>query len=164
MAVTEQNGTEYGNTVASPPVLNETATEHGRVRLGQFTHAQDGAGSDTSTVNIFRLPPGRVRVLLALSYVEFSALGASTTMDLGHAAYTDLSGTAVAADADDLSADIDVSSAGSGYFAASSQLTAGLGDSKLFDSRDGVLLFLTINDAGIPDAATVAGQIVYVVD
>ena len=83
MAVTTQNSTEYGNTVATPVVNNPTSDMHGRLRVAFFTHDQSGAGDATSSVAICKLPAGRVRLLLGSSFIYANWTTASATLDLG---------------------------------------------------------------------------------
>lgn len=161
MAVTTQNSTQYGNTQASPPVMNATHEAHGRLRLARFSFTQDGAGDAGSIARLIELPKGAVRAILPLSRVAFSAMGASRTMDLGFEAYyaTDGSGE-VTADPNALDDGVDVSSAGSVIPAG----TVGGDETYLFESLDGVVLTAQINDGTIPDGATIQGHIVYVMD
>jgi len=147
------NSTQYGNTVAVPPVMNAVHEAHGRVRVAAFDYTQSGAGTAGDYVNLVKLPAGAIRVLSV--YVAFSAFGASRTLDLGYGAYTALSnGATVAADADGISANTDISGAGSVTSVANDQVS----------STDGVLVTAQVNDGTLPDAATLNGYVLYVVD
>ncbi len=162
MAVTTENSTEYANSVASPPVMNKTADWHGRMRLMFFEFTQGAAAGDaTSIARLVKLPAGKVRVILPLSRIAFSALGAARTMDLGWEAYNDDDGyNAVLADPNGLDDGVDVSAAGSVNPAG----TVGGDETYLFESAEGVVLTAQINDGTLPVAATLQGYIVYVVD
>ncbi|MBF0284886.1 MAG: hypothetical protein HQL51_10560 [Magnetococcales bacterium] len=161
MAVTNESSTQIANIEAIPPVYLETNENHGRLRVAFFDFTQgDAAGDATSTARLCKLPGGKVRILLPLSYVHHSALGAARTIDLGHEAYVQPDGTAVAADPDDLDADVDGSAAGA-YVPAG---TLGTHETKIFESRDGVILTAQVNDATLPAAATLSGFFVYVQD
>lgn len=162
MAVTNQSSTEYTAQTASPPTVQETTVIHGRVRFAKVTHTQDGAGDATSTVDLIKLPAGRVRLLGPLCQLRFSAFGAARTLDVGWTAYTDIDGAAVVADADGLDDGIDVSSAGTMPLGTNTAVTDG--DTYEFESDDGVVLQATVLGGTIPDAATIKGFIAYVVD
>lgn len=161
MAVTTENSTQYANFIASPPVLADANEYAGRMRIANFNFTQGAAAGDaTSTATLVKLPAGKVRVYLNLSIVNVSALGAARTADLGWQAYTNRAGTAVAADPNGLDDGVDVSSA----VAYNPIGTIGGNETKEFDSRDGVVIDLQINDGTIPAAATVDGYLVYVND
>ena len=102
MAVTTQKSTEYTNATATPVTLNEANVYHGRVRIAYFTHDQDGVGDAGSSVALCSLPAGKVKVLLSQSKAYVNWTTGSATLDLGWDAYTNISGTAVAADPGEL--------------------------------------------------------------
>ena len=160
MAVTNQKSDQITNLEASPPVIENSHNLHGRLRVAYFSHTQSGAGDANSTVKVAKLPPGKCRLLGALSRIEHNWSVATVDMNVGWAAYTDLDGAAVAADADGLDAAIDVDSAGA--IAIGSAL--GTADSKVFESRDGVDIELQAVAAGLADGDTVEGYLVYVMD
>ena len=114
MAVTTQKTTEYTNATASPVTLNEAHAYHGRVRIAYFSHDQDGAGDATSSVALFALPAGKVKVLLSASKAYVNWTTGSATLDLGWDAYTDIDGDAVAADPNGLVDGLNVDTVG--YF------------------------------------------------
>jgi hypothetical protein len=161
MAVTTEYSTEYAaavNATQTPVMVNQW---HGRLRIQTFNFTQGAAAGDaTSLAVLCKLPPGKCRIILPLSYVGASAMGTSRTMDLGHLAYSDLDGDAVAADPDDLDADIDVSAATT----TTPGGTLGAGENKLYESQDGVSITAQINDGTIPAAATITGFFAYVID
>lgn len=160
MAVTTQYSTELGNVDNTVPVsVNEVANWDGQVQIRTFTFTQSGAGDANSLAYLVKLPAGRVRVLGALSRIQFAAFGTGRTLDVGHAAYTESDGTAVAADEDDLDAAVDVSAAGSA--ALGTALGAGTGDSKIFDSRSGVQIQAKVESGTIPDGTKLTGYIAF---
>ena len=161
MALTNEASVELGNVEASPPVANPVHAWHGRVRIARFDFTQGAAAGDAgSSARLIRLPAGRVRVLLALSRIAFSAMGTARTMDLGWEAYTDDNGTAVAAAAAGLDAAVNVAAAGS----VNPSGTVGGDETVLFASESGVVIAATINGGTIPAAATLKGYLLYVVD
>jgi len=161
MAVTTEQSTEYALTQAVPAKVPASHQLHGRMRIAFFAFTQgSSAGDATSTATLVKLPAGKVRLMNRLSYIGFSALGASRTLDLGWQAYTDDNGDAVAADPNGLDDGVDVSSAGSVIPGG----TIGTHETKLFESQAGVVIDAQINDGTIPAAATLMGHLVYVVD
>ncbi len=160
MAVTTQKGDQVTNLDATPPVVENTANMHGRMRIAYFSHTQSGAGDANSTVEVVRLPAGKVRLLGALSRIEHNWTVSTVDMNVGWAAYVDIDGTAVVADPNGLDAAIDVDSAGT--IAVGSVL--GTADTKLFESQSGVSIELQAVAAGLADTDTVEGYLVYVVD
>lgn len=159
MAVTTQKSTQLTNLDATPPVIEETADYAGRLRVAYFSATQSGAGDATSSVEIVRLPPGRVTLLGRLSNIEHDWTTALATMDVGWDAYTEPDGTAVAADPNGLDDGIDVDTAGETTIG--SIVAAGR---KQFDSQGGVSIRLTSQDVALADASTAEGYLVYVLD
>lgn len=162
MAVTTENSTQYANTQADPRVMNPTHEAHGRVRIARFNFTQGASAGDAGSIaRLVKLPKGKVRVILPLSRVAFSAMGASRTMDLGWEAYRADDGSGdVAEDPNGLDDGVDVSSAGSVIPGG----TLGGDETALFESLDGVVLTAQVNDGTIPAAATLDGYVAYVMD
>lgn len=160
MAVTAQKSTQLTNAEAVPVVRTHGVDLSGKLRVAYFDFTQDGAGDATSTVDLVELPNGRVRVYPELSHIKFSAFGASRVLDIGYLAHTDQNGDAVSADTDYFATDVDVSSAGTAKL--SEALDAAT--TKLFQSRDGVVIQANVAGGTIPDAATLSGFVVYAMD
>ena len=167
MAVTNENSVQYNNAVADPKVQNETNDWHGRLRIARFSFKQGqfadtpAAGDAGSTARLVRLPPGRCRVLLAMSRIAVSAFGASRTLDLGWQAYNDLDGNAVVADPNGLDAADTTAAAGGNYSPVG---TVGGDETFQFLSRDEVVIEATVNGGTIPVDATIDGYLVYLKD
>jgi len=159
MAVTTQKSTQLTNLDALPPVLEDSADYAGRLRVAYFAATQDGAGDATSSVEVVRLPPGRVTLLGRLSNIEHAWTTASATMDVGWDAYTEPDGTAIAADPNGLDDGIDVDTAGETTIG--SVVAAGR---KQFDSNTGVSIRLTSEDEILADTNTAEGYLIYIVD
>ena len=155
MAVTTQETTEYTNQTANPVVVADSIDLGGRVNFANLTFTQSGAGDAGSSVALIELPPGKIRILGGLSRLFVSALGAARVMKIGYDAYTDQSGTSVAADDDALDASVDVSAKVDFALGTASKGTLQL------DSRDGIVIRATVTGGTIPDAATIGGQIAY---
>ena len=161
MAVTNENSTQYANAVADPKVQNETNDWHGRLRIARFTFTQGAAAGDAnSTARLVRLPPGRCRVFMGLSYLHASAFGAARVLDIGWQAHTDLDGIAVVADPNGLADNIDVAAAGEKTVTG----TIGLDETKQFLSRDEIVIEAQVAGGTIPAGATLSGYFVYVKD
>jgi len=157
MAVTNENSDQIDRLEAVPskPV---NPIDHATLKYLFFEFTQGAAAGDAgSTAALVKLPPGEVRVFNDLSRIYSSAMGSGRTMDIGHEAYTEQDGDAVAADPDDLDANVDVSAA----VAFNIGGTVGTHETKVFNSRDGVILTAQVNDGTMPAAATISGYIVY---
>jgi hypothetical protein len=167
MAVTTQYSTEYDQVyVDQPPSMLNTTEIHGRVRVAYVTCVQSGAGDATSSFALFKLPPGRVRLLLGSSFLYVNWTTGSATLDLGWDAYTNLSGTAVSADPDGLLDGLDVDAVGlrSGEDLVTLAAIQALGGSKVFESKEGVIIRATSQDVAIADGDDLVGHFMYVVD
>jgi hypothetical protein len=88
------NSIQYAKTQSTPSVKLNTNELAGRVRVA---FAEYEAATEQSTITMFTIPNG-ARLLSAT--VSHDALGGSTTLSVGNAAYTDADGTAVALDVD----------------------------------------------------------------
>ena len=169
MAATIQNTTEYANTVATPPVMNQPTEDHGRMRIKYFKHTQSGAGdAATSSVTLCKLPAGKVRMILALSRVYVNWTTSSANIDLGWDAYTSgasgTEGDTIAADTDGLVDNLPVDSVGYFNFEGGLATTKALGGTYVFESQAGVIIRATSQAAALADGDVIAGYIVYVVD
>jgi hypothetical protein len=162
MAVTAEKGDQITNTEASPTVLEDTTSLHGRMRIAFFSHTQVAAGDANSTVEVVKLPAGKVRVLFQSSRIEHNWTVATVDMNVGWQAYTDNDGEAVVADPNGLDAAVDVETAG--IITPGSAIAAGAGKTMVFNSLSGVTLELQAVAAGLNIGDTAQGYFVYVVD
>ena len=167
MAVVTEESTQFENVFTDVPAnLNDTVDWHGRMRIAFFDANNVTGGDATSSLAVIKLPPGKIRLVLPASSLYVNWTTASATMDIGWDAYTDLDGSAVAADPDGLADGIDVDVAGfftGGVLAALAGLTA-TGGTKVFESKDGVTIRLTCQDVALAANDDVAGYFVYVQD
>jgi hypothetical protein len=159
MAVTNQKSAQVTALDNNTGALN-VSDYKGKLRFLFFSHVQSGAGDATSTVDLVKLPAGKIRLVMPLSRIYRSAFGASRVLDIGWTAYTDQNGAAVAAAPAGLVNDLDVSAAGN----SNPTGVVGEHETKEFDSRDGVLLQAVVAGGTIPDGAKVSGYLVYVQD
>ena len=81
------NSTQYAKTVAASPSKISTTELHGRVRVA---YADFTSAAAQETINMFKLPDG-ARIIGGR--VNHAALGSSTTLSIGHAAYVNAAGT-----------------------------------------------------------------------
>ena len=163
MAVTTQKSTEYTNATATPVTLNEANVYHGRVRIAYFTHDQDGVGDAGSSVALCSLPAGKVKVLLKSSNAYVNWTTSSATLDLGWDAYTNISGTAVAADPDGLVDGLDVDTVGYQSLEGALAGIKATGGTYTFESQSGVIIRATSPTAMV-DGDDLVGYLLYVVD
>ena len=146
------NSTQYAKTVAASPSKISTTELHGRVRVAYADFTADAA---QETINMFKLPDG-ARIIGGR--VNHAALGSSTTLSIGHAAYTQADGTAVAADVDEYKA----AAASTSVSAANIAATTALGENSLVDAPDG--LIVTATTAGGDATGLITVQMTYVLD
>jgi hypothetical protein len=121
----------------------------------EINHTEVVAGDATSVQRLCWIPPGLYRLKRDLSFIRFSAFGASRTLHIGWEAYQDKDGVAVAVSAAGLNSGIDVSAAGVAN--VGTVLTVGYKD---FESKAGVWIFSTTNVGTIPVGATIDGSLV----
>lgn len=146
------NSTQYAKTVAASPSKISTTELHGRVRVAYADFTADAA---QETINMFKLPDGARIIGGRLNH---AALGSSTTVSVGHAAYTQADGTVVALDVDEYKAAASSASATGSAIAA----TTALGENSLVDAPDG--LIITATTAGANATGLITVQMTYVLD
>ena len=146
------NSTQYAKTVAASPSKISTTELHGRVRVAYADFTAAGA---QETINMFKLPDG-ARIIGGR--VNHAALGSSTTLSIGHAAYDNAAGTTVAADVDEYKAAAASTSLTSFNIAA----TTALGENSVVDAPDG--LIVTATTAGANATGLITVQMTYVLD
>jgi len=146
------NSTQYAKTVAASPSKISTTELHGRVRVA---YADFTSAAAQETINMFKLPDGARIIGGRLNHAN---LGTSTTVSVGHAAYTQADGTVVALDVDEYKAAASSASA-TGSAVAS---TTALGENSLVDAPDG--LIVTATTAGANATGLITVQMTYVLD
>ena len=146
------NSTQYAKTVAASPSKISTTELHGRVRVAYADFTADAA---QETINMFKLPDGARIIGGRLNHAN---LGTSTTVSVGHAAYTKADGTVVALDVDEYKA----AAASTSVSAANIAATTALGENSLVDAPDG--LIVTATTAGGDATGLITVQMTYVLD
>jgi hypothetical protein len=147
------NSIQYAKTQSTPSVKLDTNELTGRVRVA---FAEYEASAEQSTINMFVLPNG---ARIVRSRLAHDAMGGSTTISVGHAAYVSADGDAVALDVDEYLA-ATVSTGAVGHDVAN---TIALGENSVVDANeDGLLVTATI--AGGNGTGTVQLSMFYVLD
>ena len=146
------NSVQYAKTVDTPSVKISTTELHGRVRVAYADFTAAGA---QETINMFKLPDG-ARIIGGR--VNHAALGSSTTLSIGHAAYDNAAGTTVAADVDEYKA----AAASTSVSAFNVAATTALGENSVVDAPDG--LVVTATTAGANATGLIEVQMTYVLD
>jgi hypothetical protein len=147
------NSIQYTKIVSVPSEKVDTNELSGRVRIA---FAEYEASAEQSTVTMFTIPNG-ARILSGS--VSYDALGASTTIAVGHGAYTDSSGATVALDVDEYKAAAASTSAATVVAAD----TMALGRNSVVDAdEDGIPVTVTL--AGADGTGTIQLQMLYVKD
>ena len=163
MAVTTQNSVEYANRISDPVVKAGTIADKGKLRTLAFTHNQVGVGDAGSTVTLGKLPAGKVKIIGGLSRFYCNWTASSQTVDLGWEAYTDNTGTAVAADPDGMLDGLDVDTVGYFTMEGNTAATKLLGGNHTFDSQNGITIVMKAVGA-LANDDDLAGTITYIVD
>ena len=146
------NSVQFAKTVDTPSVKISTTELHGRVRVA---YAEFTAAGAQETINMFRLPDG-ARIIGGR--VNHAALGSSTTLSIGHAAYVNAAGTTVALDVDEYKA----AAASTSLTSFNIATTTALGENSLVDAPDG--LIVTATTAGANATGLITVQMTYVLD
>lgn len=125
----------------------------GRVRIAYGSYT---AAAEQSDIHMFNLPNG-ARILDG--ELVHAALGSSTTLSVGHAAYSNAAGTAVAADVDEFKA----AAASTSITTVGCALTAALGKNSVVDA-DATGLPVTVSLAGANGTGLIELTMTYVID
>ena len=147
------NSKQYAKTVSTPSVKLATNELTGRVRVA---FAEYEASAEQGTINMFVLPTG---ARIVRSRNAHDALGSSTTLSVGHAAYVTAAGVAVVADVDEYLA----ATASTGAVGHDVANTIALGENSVTDANeDGVTITVTM--AGGNCTGTIQLSMFYVLD
>ena len=146
------NSVQYAKTQDTPSVKISTTELHGRVRVAYADFTADAA---QETINMFKLPDG-ARIIGGR--VNHAALGSSTTLSIGHAAYVNAAGTTVALDVDEYKA----AAASTSLTSFNIATTTALGENSVVDAPDG--LIVTATTAGANATGLITVQMTYVLD
>ena len=143
------------NSRATPAVMNQANELGGRIRVAHGTYEASSLASG-DVIEMFVLPNGARLLEGSLAH---DALGSSTTLSVGHAAYNNADGTAVSAAAAAYQAAAASTSAQKVDILATLALGSG---SELDADQDGVTV--TVPMGGAAGTGTIEVTIKYVVD
>ena len=143
------------NSRATPVVMNKTNEMGGNVRVAHGTYEASALASG-DVIEMFLLPDG-ARILSG--QLAHDAMGASTTLAVGHGAYTNAAGTAVSADADEFKAAAASTTAQKVDVAATLALGSGI---EVDANEDGYPV--TVSMGGAAGTGTIELTMLYVVD
>jgi hypothetical protein len=147
------NSIQYAKTQSTPSVKLNTNELAGRVRVA---FAEYEADAEQSTITMFTIPNG---ARIVRSRLAHDALGGSTTLSVGHAAYVNADGDTVALDVDEYLA----ATASTGAVGHDVANTIALGENSVVDANeDGLPVTVTI--AGADGTGTIQLQMFYVLD
>jgi hypothetical protein len=147
------NSIQYAKTQSTPSVKLNTNELAGRVRVA---FAEYEADAEQSTITMFTIPNG---ARIVRSRLAHDAMGGSTTISVGHAAYVNADGTTVALDVDEYLA----ATASTGAVGHDVANTIALGENSVVDANeDGLPVTVTI--AGANGTGTVQLSMFYVLD
>jgi hypothetical protein len=147
--------TQRTNTRTNPAVLNQANELSGRVRIAWGQYEASSLSAD-EIIEMFVLPDG-ARIIHG--YLAHDALGSSTTLSVGHAAYVNVAGTTVALDADEFKAAAASTSAQKVDIANTLALGSG---TEVDANEDGYTVTATL--AGAAGTGTIEVTMLYVVD
>ena len=136
-----------------PAEMIKPIEQGGRVRIAYGSYTAAGEQSD---IHMFNLPNG-ARILSG--QLVHAAMGGSTTLSVGHAAYNNAAGTAVALDVDEYKA----AAASTAVTTVSACLTAALGLNSVVDA-DATGLPVTVSLAGGNGTGLIELTMTYVID
>ena len=139
---------------STPAVKIKTNEEAGRVRIAYASY--EAAAVAVGTIEMFNLPNG-ARILSG--EVVHDALGGSTTVSVGHAAYKNADATVVALDVDAYKA----AAASTAIATVAIAATSALGRNSVVDA-DGTGIPITVVTAGAAATGTIELTMLYVVD
>ena len=147
--------TQRTNNRATPVVMNKANELGGRVRVAHGVYEASSLASG-DVIEMFTLPDGARLLEGSLAH---DALGSSTTLSVGHAAYKNADGTAVAAAA----AAYKAAAASTAAQKVDILATLALGSGTELDAdEDGVIVTATMG--GAAGTGTIEVTIKYVVD
>tara|TARA_B100000214_G_C23709538_1_gene509070 strand:+ start:109 stop:561 length:453 start_codon:yes stop_codon:yes gene_type:complete len=137
----------------NPTERVKTNEQAGRLRVAYATYE---ASAEQSTIEMFNLPNG---ARIVAGYLGHDALGSSTTLSVGFAAYTSSAGASVSADVDAYKA---AAASTADQVVAFPATMAKLAMSEVDANQDGLPVTVTL--AGANGTGTISCEMFYVVD
>ena len=143
--------TKWDQNIPSEAIKPIELSGRVRVAYGSYT-----ASAEQSDIHMFNLPNGARMLSGEVMHV---AMGGSTTISVGNAAYTNAAGTVVALDVDSYKA----AAASTGVATTDMLATAALGRNTVVDA-DGTGLPVTVSLAGGNGTGLIQLKVLYVLD
>ena len=137
----------------NPTERVKTNEQAGRLRVAYATYE---ASAEQSTIEMFNLPNG---ARIVAGYLGHDALGSSTTLSVGFAAYTSSAGASVSADVDAYKA---AAASTADQVVAFPATMAKLAFSEVDANQDGLPVTVTLGGAN--GTGTISCEMFYVVD
>lgn len=156
---TPVNSRTYALEILAPIRL---ANKNIRVLAFDWLHTAT-EGSGTGAINLIALPPGKILIYPALSWLRSSAMNATTILDLGHRAYVNNLGATVAQLADAFAADLDPAAAAinQAWPAVDPDLVLATRTSDTFNTQNSLKIYATITVGAIDAAEKIDGWLAY---
>ena len=159
---TPTSSTQYAAQVGGSSVAKIPGGDlHGILHRSYFSYTHlAAAGAGTGEVNLVTLPPGRIRIFAHDSRLITSQTAASATMDVGYRAYTEPDGDSIAEDDNAFEDNRDVATAATDAvleFAGDGTTD----DPTVFNTRDGLTIFASVDSGNIETDDTIKGWISY---
>jgi hypothetical protein len=150
-----------GKTQQSVDLVQEKLAPQylGGLRFAYFKCTAAGSGTVAATA-VVTLPAGSLSIFPGLCSFFCSDAGASATLDVGYAAHTDETGTAVNAAGDEILDGKDISST-PGVFAGGSGTNAGDRVILSLNSQSGIDITVTVAGGDVDTSDILEGCIVY---
>ena len=152
----EPYASQIGNTTAGA----ESTLAGADLKVANFTYTQVAAGQDD--FSLVTLPAGKIRVYPTLSYISIPDMTASADFHLGHRAYTQSDGTAVAEDDNEWMDNVD--SGGGAVANIWSSVTGFVSATILtneYDTVEGLTIYGMVDTANMDASDVLSGFVVY---
>ena len=160
-AITEKSNQMLDNT-ATPFRAQDPRNWEAPIRLMYFNYtrsAQAAAGDAGSIIELVRIPPGQIRLILPNSVIFFKTFPSSNTkLSIGHRAYTDRNGTEISQSLTSVFTSLTVDAAGSQFL-----FDKEIGDdqTQAFDTVEGLTLFAAVKVGTLPASVELSGYFAY---
>ena len=150
----------YASQISATVAGAEATVAGAGLQVANFTYTQVAAGQDD--FSLVTLPAGKVRVYPTLSYISIPDMTASADFHLGHRAYTQSDGTAVAEDDNEWMDNVD--SGGGAVAALWSGVTGFVSATILaneYDTVEGLTIFGMVDTANMDASDVLQGFVVW---
>lgn len=163
MAVLENLKSDQYTDYAAVPGVMVKPSEWGAVRrssVGKYTFT---AAGDSGTIQMIRMPAGRLRILGGLCRVDCPVGTATSNLSIGHGEYKGIDGVVVAADVDEFVALADVGGGAIAQAFTVAAYAAAVSDGVEFYTQDGFDITATFDTADSPAAGDLIVRVEYLI-